>query len=358
MSSDSPQVAPPPSPAEQESQLNRESAPIVPTATSGVEKSFLEAIYDAMAEEMEADDRVFVFGEDVGHYGGAFKVTKGLLERFGPKRVIDTPISESAIVGAATGAAIMGMRPIAEMQYVDFITCAFDQLVTETAKMRFRTGHGVPMVLRAASGAGVRAGPFHSGQPEAFFAHSPGLKIVIPGDPYDAKGLLKAAIRDDDPVLFFESKYLYRRLTALIPEGDYIVPLGEASVKREGSDVVCITYGAQVSTALSAAAALESEGISLEVLDLRSVVPLDQEKILESVAKCSRVVICHEANPVCSISSEVAAIIAEKGFDLLDAPLRRVTSPQAPVPFAAVLEDAYVPSADDIVAAVREIAAW
>lgn len=329
-----------------------------PARHDGVERTFLEALHDALAEEMAADPRVFVMGEDVGRYGGAFKVTKGLVEEFGRTRVIDTPISELAITGAAIGAALMGMRPVAEMQYIDFITCAFDQLVTEAGKMRYRTGHGVPMVVRGASGAGVRGGPFHSAQPESFFAHAPGLKIVVPSTPTDAKGLLKAAIRDDDPVIFLEHKFLYRRIRESVPAGDYVVPLGTARIAKAGSDAVCITYGAQVHTALEAATELSGEGISLEVLDLRSLVPLDKTAILESVARCSRVVICHEANPVCSISAEVAAVIADEGFEMLDAPVRRVTSPQTPVPFAASLEDAYVPQAADIAEAVRGLAAW
>lgn len=338
----------------------RVAAPAQVPATSepGVERSYLEALHDAMAEEMASDPRVFLLGEDVGRYGGAFKVTKGLVEEFGGRRVIDTPISELAIVGAAIGAALMGMRPVAEMQYIDFITCAFDQLVTEAGKMRYRTGDGVPMVVRGASGGGVRGGPFHSAQPEAFFAHSPGLKIVVPSTPYDAKGLLKAAIRDDDPVIVLEPKFLYRRIKEVIPSEDFIVPIGAARVAREGSDVVCITYGTQVHTAIEAGALLASEGISLEVLDLRTLVPLDIASILKSVEKCSRVVICHEANPVCSISSEVAAVIADEGFAMLDAPIRRVTSPQTPIPFAAALEDAYIPQAADIVAAVKQLAAW
>ncbi|MER3396221.1 MAG: alpha-ketoacid dehydrogenase subunit beta [Acidimicrobiia bacterium] len=323
-----------------------------------VERLYIEALTDALIEEMEADERVFLLGEDIAEYGGAFKVTKGLVEKFGSERVINTPISEAAIVGYAIGAALQGMRPVAEMQYIDFITQAFDQLVTEAGKMHYRTGKPVPMVVRGASGAGVRAGPFHSAQPEAFFCHAPGLKVVAPATAYDAKGLLKASIRDDNPVIFLEHKLLYRRIKEKIPAGEYVVEIGKAKVQRRGSDAVCITYGAQVHTALDAAEQLEADGISLEVLDLRTLAPLDVDSILESVARCHRVLICHEANPVCGVGAEVAAVIADRGFDLLDAPIRRLTSPHTPVPFAPVLEDAYVPGKEDIVKAVKELTEW
>lgn len=329
-----------------------------PPDALGPVRTFIEAITDALAEEMAADEAVFLLGEDIGPYGGAFKATEGLIERFGPGRVVETPISESAIIGAAIGAAVMGMRPVAEMQYIDFITCGFDQLVTEAAKHRYRTGVPVPMVVRGPSGGGVRGGPFHSAQPEALFAHTPGLKVVMPSSPSDAKGLLKAAIRDDDPVVFLEHKALYRRLKEAIPQGDHLVPLGSAAVRRPGSHCVCVTYGAQVPTALEAAEVLAQDGIQLEVLDLRTLAPLDRETILESVGRCSRVVICHEANPVCGIGAEVAAVIAESGFDLLDAPVRRVTAPQTPVPAAPALEDAYIPQVSAVVAAVRELVVW
>lgn len=323
-----------------------------------VERLYIEALTDALVEEMESDERVFLLGEDIAGYGGAFKVTKGLVEKFGPERVIDTPISEGAIVGAAIGAALQGMRPVAEMQYIDFITQAFDQLVTEAGKMHYRTGHSVPMVVRGASGAGVRAGPFHSAQPEAFFCHAPGLKVVAPATAYDAKGLLKSSIRDDNPVIFIEHKLLYRRIREEIPAGDYVVEIGKARVQRPGRDVVCITYSAQVHTALEAAAELEGDGVEMEVLDLRTLAPLDADSILESVARCHRVLICHEANPVCGVGAEVAAIIADRGFDSLDAPIRRLTSPHTPVPFAPVLEDTYVPGKERVVEAVKQLLEW
>jgi 2-oxoisovalerate dehydrogenase E1 component beta subunit len=323
-----------------------------------VERLYIEALTDALVEEMESDERVFLLGEDIAEYGGAFKVTKGLVEKFGPERVINTPISEGAIVGCAIGAALAGMRPVAEMQYIDFITQAFDQLVTEAGKMHYRTGHAVPMVVRGASGAGVRAGPFHSAQPEAYFCHAPGLKVVAPATAYDAKGLLKASIRDDNPVVFIEHKLLYRRIREKIPAGDYVVDLGKAKVQRQGRDAVCITYGAQVHTALEAAETLSREGVELEVLDLRTLAPLDEDSILESVGRCHRVLICHEANPVCGVGAEVAAVIADRGFDFLDAPIRRLTSPHTPVPFAPVLEDAFVPGTDDVVEAVKKLVEW
>ncbi len=323
-----------------------------------VERLYIDALTDALVEEMEADERVFLLGEDIAGYGGAFKVTKGLVDKFGPERVINTPISESAIVGYAIGAALAGMRPVAEMQYIDFITQAFDQLVTEAGKMHYRTGRAVPLVVRGASGAGVRAGPFHSAQPEAFFCHAPGLKVVAPATAYDAKGLLKASIRDDNPVIFIEHKLLYRRVKELIPAGDYVVEIGKAAVRRQGKDLVCITYGAQVHTALEAGEELAGEGVEMEVLDLRTLAPLDTESILESVGRCHRVLICHEANPVCGVGAEVAAVVADLGFDLLDAPIKRVTSPHTPVPFAPVLEDAFVPSKDDLVKAAKELVEW
>jgi pyruvate/2-oxoglutarate/acetoin dehydrogenase E1 component len=322
------------------------------------ERLFIEALTEALIEEMEADERVFILGEDVAEYGGAFKVTKGLVERFGPERVINTPISETAIVGAAIGAALMGMRPVAEMQYIDFITQAFDQLVTEAGKMYYRTGQPVPIVVRGASGAGVRAGPFHSAQPEAFFCHAPGLKVVAPATAYDAKGLLKAAIRDENPVIFLEHKLLYRRVRDPVPTSDYVVELGKARIHRPGRDLVCITYGAQVHTAAEAAEELASEGIEMEVLDLRTLQPLDVEAIVESVSRCHRVLVCHEANPVCGVGSEVAAVIADAAFEYLDAPIRRVTSPHTPVPYAPVLEDAYVPGKEAILKAARALLEW
>src|SRR6478736_4571508 len=244
--------------------------------------TYVEAIRQGIWEEMEKDDRVFVLGEDVGIYGGAFKVTEGMLEKFGEWRVIDTPISESAIVGAAIGAALMGMRPVAEMQFADFISCAFDQLTNFAAKCRYRWGAGVPIVVRGPSGGGVHGGPFHSQNPEMYYVHTPGLKVVAPSTAYDAKGLIKSAIRDEDPVIYFEHKFLYRRIKEDLPEGEILVPIGKADVKKSGKDITIFTYGAMVHLALEAASTLEKEGLELEVVDLRTLLPLDKECILES----------------------------------------------------------------------------
>src|SRR5215471_17681047 len=252
--------------------------------------TYIEAIKQGIWEEMEADDRVFVLGEDVGIYGGAFKVTAGMLEKFGETRVIDTPISESAIVGAAIGAALMGLRPIAEMQFADFISCAFDQITNFAAKCRYRWDAGIPLVVRAPSGGGIHGGPFHSQNPEMHFVHTPGLKVVCPATAYDAKGLLKAAVRDPDPVIYFEHKYLYRRIKEELPSDEFIVPIGKAAVRRPGSNMSVITYGAMVYVALDAARELAKEGIDLEVLDLRSLLPFDKEAVLESVKKTNKVI--------------------------------------------------------------------
>src|SRR5438874_4103450 len=259
------------------------------------ETYYIDAIREAMAEEMERDERVFLMGEDVGSYGGAFKTSAGLIERFGSERVIDTPISEIAIVGAASGAALMGMRPIAEMQFIDFVTCAYDMLVNFTATSRYRVGSSCPIVVRGPAGGGVHGGPFHSLNPEAMFMNRPGIKIVAPGTAYDAKGLLKAAIRDDDPVLYIEHKFLYRRIKENLPDDDYIVPIGKANVRRKGKDLTIITWGAMIYVADEAADQLQKDGVSAEVIDLRSILPFDEEAILESVAKTSRVIMLHEA---------------------------------------------------------------
>src|SRR5262245_20679499 len=257
--------------------------------------TYLEAIRKALDEEMARDERVFLIGEDIGAYGGAFKVTEGLLDRFGESRVIDTPISETAIVGSAIGAAYMGLRPVAELQFIDFIACCFDMLTNLSATSRYRNGAGVPILVRGPCGGGVSGGPFHSLNPESFFLNTPGLKMVEPSTAYDAKGLLKAAIRDDDPVLFFEHKYLYRRIKDEVPDEDYIVPIGKAAVRREGRDLSIITFGAMVHTALGAAARLAADGVEAEVVDLRSLAPLDREAILMSVSKTSRALLLHEA---------------------------------------------------------------
>jgi len=317
--------------------------------------TYLEAIRSAMAEEMARDERVFVLGEDVGAYGGAFKATEGLLGRFGAERVIDTPISETAIIGAAVGAAYLGMRPIAEMQFIDFIACCFNIVTNFAAKSRYRWGAGVPMVVRGPCGGGVGGGPFHSGNPEAYFAHTAGLKIVEPATPHDAKGLLKAAIRDDDPVLFLEHKYLYRRLKEDLPEDDYVVPIGKAIVRREGSDVSVVTFGAMVHVALDAARRLEEDGLDIEVLDLRTLAPLDRQAILESVARTSRALVLHEASRTGGIGGEIAACIAEEGFEYLDAPVTRLASLDTPVPYSPPLEHAFMPDADKVIDAVRRL---
>ncbi|HEY1249883.1 MAG TPA: transketolase C-terminal domain-containing protein, partial [Thermoanaerobaculia bacterium] len=275
------------------------------TPASKGQTTYVDAIREGLREEMARDGRVFLLGEDIGVYGGAFKVTDGLIQEFGEQRVIDTPIAETAIVGAAVGAAMMGMRPVAEMQFIDFISCAFDMITNFAAKSRYRTGVGVPLVIRGPSGGGVHGGPFHSQNPEAYFAHTPGLKVVQPATAYDAKGLIKAAIRDDDPVLFFEHKFLYRRIKEELPPGDWVVPIGKAAVRREGRDLSVITYGAMVWTALEAAKTLEAEGIDVEIVDLRTLFPLDETTVLESVAKTNKAILLHEATRTGGIGAEI-----------------------------------------------------
>ncbi len=323
-----------------------------------MEITYLEAIRQALWEEMDRDERVFMLGEDIGVYGGAFKITKGFLEKFGPERVIDTPLSESAIVGAAIGAALMGMRPVVEMQFADFIACAFDQIVNMAAKHHYRIGEPVPMVIRAPYGGGIHAGPYHSQCPEAWFFHVAGLKLVAPSTPRDAKGLLKAAIRDPDPVIYFEHKYLYRHLKGDVPEGDDVIPIGKAEVKRQGSTISVIAYGAMVQQSLEAAEKLVPEGIDLEVVDLRTLQPLDMETILTSVKKTGRALVVHEAPKTGGIGGEIAARLAEEAFRFLDAPVVRVAAPHTPVPFSPVLEDTYLPNADKIALKARELAAF
>lgn len=320
--------------------------------------TYLDAIRQALFDEMARDERVFVLGEDVGPYGGAFKVTEGLHERFGESRVIDAPISEQAIVGAAIGASYTGMRPVCEIQFIDFIACCFDMLTNFAATSRYRNGAGVPIVVRGPCGGGVGGGPFHSLNPEAFFLNTPGLKMVEPSTAYDAKGLLKAAIRDDDPVLYFEHKYLYRRIKDEVPDEDYIVPLGKAATRREGSDLSIITFGAMVYTALEAAEALAADGVSADVIDLRSLAPLDREAILESVSKTNRVLLLHEATRTGGIGGELAAMIAEDAFEYLDAPIMRVASLDAPVPYAPPLEAAFLPNAGRVVEAAKRLIAY
>ena len=317
--------------------------------------TYLEAIRQALFDEMARDERVFVIGEDIGAYGGAFKVTEGLLGRFGESRVIDTPISEQAIVGSAIGASYTGMRPVAEVQFIDFIACCFDMLTNFAATSRYRNGAPCPIVVRGPSGGGVGGGPFHSLNPESFFLNTPGLKMVEPSTAYDAKGLLKAAIRDDDPVLYFEHKFLYRRIKDDVPDGDYVVPIGKAAVRREGTDLSIVTFGAMVYTALDAAKALAAEGIETEVVDLRSLAPLDRQAVLETVSKTSRVLLLYEARRTGGIGGELAAIIAEEAFEYLDAPILRVASLDTPVPYSPPLEGAFLPSVDRVVASAKQL---
>lgn len=318
----------------------------------------LEAIRQGIWEEMERDPSVFLIGEDIGEYGGAFKVTQGMLDKFGADRVIDTPISESAIVGAAVGAALMGMRPVVEMQFMDFIACGFDQIVNMAAKIHYRWGPAVPIVIRGPSGAGVHGGPYHSQSNEMWFVHTPGLKVVVPATAYDAKGLIKASIRDNNPVIFYEHKFLYRRIKDEIPADDYVVPIGKARIARPGTDISVVTYGAMVWTALEAAEELEKEGISLEVVDLRSLLPYDEETVLESVRKCNKVILLHEDTRIGGFAGELAAVIAEKAFDDLDGPIVRVTSPDTPVPFSPPLEEYFLPNAKKVAEAARRLHAY
>jgi pyruvate/2-oxoglutarate/acetoin dehydrogenase E1 component len=317
--------------------------------------TYLEAIRQALFDEMERDERVFVLGEDVGAYGGAFKATDGLQQRFGAERVIDTPISETAIVGSAIGASYLGMRPVVEIQFIDFIACCFDMLTNFAATSRYRNGAGVPIVVRGPTGGGVSGGPFHSLNPESFFLNTPGLKMVEPSTAFDAKGLLKAAIRDDDPVLFFEHKYLYRRVKDDVPQEDYVVPIGKAAVRREGKDLSIITFGAMVQTALDAAGRLAADGIEAEILDLRTLAPLDRDAVLTTAAKTSRVLLLHEATLTGGIGGELAALIAEHAFEYLDAPIARVASADTPVPYSPPLEAAFLPNADKVVAAAKRL---
>src|ERR687886_1991812 len=322
--------------------------------------TMVEAIRQGIWEEMERDPAVFVIGEDVGTYGGAFKVTDGLLDEFGAERVIDTPISEAAIVGAACGAALMGMRPVAEFQFIDFISAGFDMLTNYAAKCRYRWGAGLATVFRGPCGSGVHAGPFHSVNAESFFLNTAGLKMVEPSTAYDAKGLIKAAIRDPDPVLFFEHKKLYRlpRLREKIPEDDYTVEIGRARTAREGRDLSVITFGAQVLTALDAAGELEREGLDVEVLDLRTLAPMDREAILQTARRTSKVLILHEASRTGGIGGEIAATIAEEAFEWLDAPVVRVAATDTPVPYSPPLEEYHLPQVKDVVDAARKLAAY
>ncbi|MGH9532561.1 MAG: alpha-ketoacid dehydrogenase subunit beta [Terriglobales bacterium] len=322
--------------------------------------TYLEAIRQGLWEEMERDPSVFCIGEDIGIYGGAFKVTDGLIHRFGPERVIDTPIAESAIVGAAFGAALTGMRPVVEFQFIDFIGCAFNQITNMLAKSHYRWGAPAPVVLRGPSGGNVHGGPFHSQNPEMYFVHTPGLKVVAPATAYDAKGLIKAAVRDNNPVIFLEHKYLYRRIKEDLPEKDYTVPLGKARLAREvkGGDLSIITYAAMVHVALEAAEALAKEGIEAEVLDLRTLLPLDREAIAATVKKTNKAIILHEDTKTGGIAGEVMAIIHEEAFDDLDGPVVRIAALDTPVPFSPPLEEYFLPKVADVVREARRLKAY
>jgi 2-oxoisovalerate dehydrogenase E1 component beta subunit len=327
----------------------------------GKELSYLEAIREALFEEMRRDPKVFVLGEDVGPYGGAFGVTQGLYDEFGEMRVVDTPISESAIVGISIGASLRGYRPVAEMQFADFISCGFDQIVNQAATLRYRYGGraSVPIVVRAPSGGNVGGGLYHSQNPEAWFIHRPGLKVVAPSTPYDAKGLLKAAIRDDNPVIYFEHKYLYRRLKGAVPEGDdEIVPIGVAATRREGNDATLLTYGAMVVPSLEAADRLSKQGVEVEVIDLRTLLPFDKDAIFRSLDKTNRVLVVHEDVKTLGLGAEISAVIMEEKFDALDAPVMRVTYPDTHPPFSHILEAANLPGADTIADALRTLAEY
>ena len=323
--------------------------------------TYLEAISEALFEEMTRDERVFLMGEDIGVYGGAFKVTRGFLDRFGPRRVIDTPIAEGGFTGAAAGAAHMGLRPVVEIQFMDFISPAYDVITNYIATSLYRGAGPMPLVIRGPVGGGNRGGPFHSQNVEMAFFHTPGLKIVYPSTPYDAKGLLKASIRDDNPVIFEEHKGLYRApaLREVLPDEDYVVPLGEARRVREGRDLTVVTYGAMVHKSVDAAERLETEdGLTVEILDLRTLLPLDDDAIVESVKKTGRLLVVHEDTRTGGIAGEIAMRVNEKAFEWLDAPILRVTAVDAPVPYSGSLEDYFLPQTDDVVTAARYLAAY
>jgi pyruvate/2-oxoglutarate/acetoin dehydrogenase E1 component len=316
------------------------------------EMTYLRAISDGLRTEMRDDERVLLMGEDIGVYGGAFKVTDGFIEEFGADRVMDTPLAESGIVGTAVGAAVVGLRPVCEMQFADFVSCGFDQIVNVAGKMLYRQGLPVNITIRLPSGGGFSGGPFHSQNPEAWFMHSPGLKVVAPSTAEDAKGLIIASIRDPNPVIYMEHKNLYRRVKGEVPEGSYETPF-RARVAREGDELVVITYGAMVHTALAATADLD--GASIMVLDLRSLVPLDEEAILNAVHDCSKVVVVDEANYTCAAGAQVSALIAERAFEDLDGPVLRVASPDVPIPFSPPLEAAVLPSVERVREACRQL---
>jgi pyruvate/2-oxoglutarate/acetoin dehydrogenase E1 component len=317
--------------------------------------TYLEAISDGLRTEMRRDEAVFCLGEDIGPFGGAFKVTDGFVKEFGEERCLDTPLAENSIVGVAVGAAIEGFKPVAEMQFADFIACGFDQLVNVAAKMHYRQNVAVPMVMRLPSGGGFSGGPFHSQNPEAWFAQAPGLKVVAPATAEDAKGLLISAIRDPNPVCYMEHKGLYRHVKGNVPEGDYTVAIGEARVAREGEEMTVIAYGSSVLLAEQAAAELEED---IEILDLRTLAPLDRDAILASARKTGKVLVAHEATQSCGVGAEVASLVAQEAFEELDAPVRRLTTPDVPIPFSPPLEQAVLPQLDDMKEACRELIAY
>jgi 2-oxoisovalerate dehydrogenase E1 component beta subunit len=320
--------------------------------------TYLEGIRQGLSEELRRDPSVFLLGQDIGSYGGAFKVTDGMLEEFGSERVLDTPISETAIVGTAIGASMLGMRPVAEFQFIDFMGNAWNMISNFAAKNRYRWGQGVPIVLRGPCGAGVHGGPFHSQSPEMYYAHTPGLKVVAPATAYDAKGLIKAAIRDEDPVVYLEHKFLYRRIKEELPEDDYVVPIGKAASRRQGSDLAVFTYGAMLYKVMEAAELLSREGIEVEVVDLRSLLPLDEEAILEATCKTGKVLVVHEDTRTGGIAGEIMALINEGAFEYLDAPPQRLTAPDTPVPYGPPMEDYYLPGTEDVLDAARQLAAY
>jgi 2-oxoisovalerate dehydrogenase E1 component beta subunit len=321
--------------------------------------TYVEAIRQGLLEEMRRDPEVFLIGEDIGLYGGAFKVTEGLLDEFGPNRVVDTPISETAIVGAAIGAAMVGMRPVAEFQFIDFMGCAWNMISNFAAKSRYRWGQGVPIVLRGPCGGGVHGGPFHSQNPEMYYVHTPGIKVVAPATAYDAKGLMKAAIRDEDPVVFLEHKFLYRRIKEDLPDADYAVPIGSAATRRQGDDLTIITYGAMLYPVQEAAEELShQDGVEAEVLDLRSLQPLDEEAILAAARKTGKVLVVHEDTRTGGIAAEITALINEGAFEDLDGPVLRLTAPDTPVPYSPPMEKRFLPGKDDVLDVARQLAAY
>jgi 2-oxoisovalerate dehydrogenase E1 component beta subunit len=320
--------------------------------------TYLDAISDGLRSEMRRDASVILLGEDIGSYGGAFKVTKGFIEEFGPNRVIDTVLAEAAIVGASMGAAIAGLKPVAEMQFADFVTNAFNQIVSNVAKFHYRTGVPLPMVLRLPAGGGIRGGPYHSANPEGWFLHVPGLKIVAPATAADARGLIIASIRDPNPVLFIEHKYLYRHIKEDLPSEAPAIAIGSADVKRRGDDITVVTYSTGVHWALEAAERIAAEGVSVEVVDLRTLLPFDRETVIASVRKTGRLLIVHEASLTGGVGAEIAAVAAQNCFERLDAPIRRLASPDVPVPFAPTLEEAILPNAEKVYEALRELAAY